>query len=907
MDMLGMALQVLGVIQHGDALLFPIEATALRAAVWWRYICSSENEVVYHRHLAQFFLKDVTPGLRRSEELPWHLVACRDWAMLKEFLVELNTFQGMLHANVMIRQELLSHWKLLSEGPLKSLPSTHNHHYGAASITTSSMSSANAMNGTFLHVGDAGPMLRGTFDPVEEYNHSIQEWYKNDHPPATRLSSIIMDVTKFMLLFSLRTDQNKLPTFCHAPITDRTLKLVGIDRAMLRSFFAVGSSSSSSNVNKAQSLSTKAGSNPLVEKKPSAKRRASIANSHGSKNNAAVTTNVSKDNAVGGSGNSGHRSEPESLIAEIESSLQLLENDDESSLFDGRCKIDDMLLPQSKNKLKLKQQDMVKSPDSAPGIASGNADRSTTAASQKQSNNRDTREISSIHYFFYRWLWIQFPWLALANCPSSKSQLHASETAERKSNNSRSAREKKVQSRKSRSAEGLQKGDGALSFGLEAGNEGASTLLDRFGGRSWKVKRVDPLHESATLHISENKMKAIMNSTMKQSSSEPLLLSQYGSKPNLIDGMQRSTENDVGDIIEADAKYLRSIKGGQRAAVILQRRHLKIMSGMTPKLAPPSILSQSQSVLSSMPSHNPIQSSLSNFDLAKGGKSVNFEDNSAVLNASATAGSALVSGGEKSTIIDVSRFSNPSFRSVRLGSKCPSVDNQNYEDRAEALPNHKMLFHGGSQSHQKGGNNSVQGIDTHMPVHLQSHPTSEWEEKFAASRASLHQLRRNYDKLRLQKEESKQRLGLLERKLQDRTIGALQASSEMKEGEGWMAEIANRLHAVEAAIEKGQTQGQFLKKIVKVCSLLPPGDHRHVKAIQNGVRLVDLQLRNFIKQKDALMVENDHLETHEARNLHQELDDNHLLHEGPGFEIGIHFVTCVCVHMCVYMCVCINV
>ncbi|KAJ8601364.1 hypothetical protein CTAYLR_005011 [Chrysophaeum taylorii] len=137
-------LQALGVIRdESGVFVLPLESEALRTVVKRRYIDdgplkrtknpktskvpsptrprSSEETTTggdrWHARLASFFARQIPSG-RRAEELPWHLKHCRQWSSLCDTLANIPTFETMFHGSPQMRHELQAYWRLLAEGPL---------------------------------------------------------------------------------------------------------------------------------------------------------------------------------------------------------------------------------------------------------------------------------------------------------------------------------------------------------------------------------------------------------------------------------------------------------------------------------------------------------------------------------------------------------------------------------------------------------------------------------------------------------------------------------------------------------------------------------------------------------------------------------------------------------------------
>ena len=111
-------LTALGVMRYPSegVLVLPTQCDALRDVVYVRYVGSDAKKEAWHLRLVKYFSRH-SPSLRRCEELPWHLQRVRRWVQLNATLADLRTFELMFE-HPMLKAELLQYWRLLSMGPL---------------------------------------------------------------------------------------------------------------------------------------------------------------------------------------------------------------------------------------------------------------------------------------------------------------------------------------------------------------------------------------------------------------------------------------------------------------------------------------------------------------------------------------------------------------------------------------------------------------------------------------------------------------------------------------------------------------------------------------------------------------------------------------------------------------------
>jgi hypothetical protein len=102
---------------ENKVLILPCDSDLFRQTIYDRYILprGGGNIQYWHNLIIQYF-KTQPNSLRKCEEMPWHLKICRKWTSLKDSLVDLKTFDLMFNND--LRDELMEYWLLLTEGPL---------------------------------------------------------------------------------------------------------------------------------------------------------------------------------------------------------------------------------------------------------------------------------------------------------------------------------------------------------------------------------------------------------------------------------------------------------------------------------------------------------------------------------------------------------------------------------------------------------------------------------------------------------------------------------------------------------------------------------------------------------------------------------------------------------------------
>ena len=205
--------------QNDQVLILPCESEALRSKVFTRYVTSDGHTLEeWHLKVIRFF-QCKKNSLRRCEELPWHLQICKKWTSLKDIVSDLRTFELMYVGG--LKDELLSYWYKLSQGPLfisdKSEQEAvslqgHRDQLNDNANILSLIDSANVLNLTEKAVRKL--FLKGkvaTFDIVEELDKSVENWTLKKRPPAEKICVVIMQISNFLAEFCKTFDISNPP------------------------------------------------------------------------------------------------------------------------------------------------------------------------------------------------------------------------------------------------------------------------------------------------------------------------------------------------------------------------------------------------------------------------------------------------------------------------------------------------------------------------------------------------------------------------------------------------------------------------------------------------------------------------------------------------------------------------
>eukprot|EP00941_MAST-03F_sp_MAST-3F-sp1_P001558 g1558.t1 len=137
-------------------------------------------------------------GQRRVEELPQHLAESCKWNALKNSIVQVPMFIFMYKGSPHLRHKLTQYWKQLA-------------------------------NNIFCKDDyQPSPTSKTSFDPVHEYNRSVQDWCSIVHPSSVELTHVLLQILNFFKEFS--RFESKVPKFKHPGLDFHQLKKLGLPK-----------------------------------------------------------------------------------------------------------------------------------------------------------------------------------------------------------------------------------------------------------------------------------------------------------------------------------------------------------------------------------------------------------------------------------------------------------------------------------------------------------------------------------------------------------------------------------------------------------------------------------------------------------------------------------------------------
>jgi hypothetical protein len=171
-----------------------------REVVYDKYICSRDNQIRWHQLMARYF-SQLETGPRKLVALPYHLEQAGTWSKVKNCLTDIKMFR--LWWTPSFKADFMKFWAQLTRVNKKEAD-TDGH-------------------------GKREP-TRPTYDIVEEYVKSLDEYRNKEHPSDEAVSSTILLIADFLLEFAMTGHEQHadVPNIIHPYIPSADLESIGV-------------------------------------------------------------------------------------------------------------------------------------------------------------------------------------------------------------------------------------------------------------------------------------------------------------------------------------------------------------------------------------------------------------------------------------------------------------------------------------------------------------------------------------------------------------------------------------------------------------------------------------------------------------------------------------------------------
>jgi hypothetical protein len=205
-----------------------------REVVYTKFINSRSSLIKWHNILARFF-GQLPPCDRKLVALPYHLEMAGSWSKVKNCLTDIEMFQ--IWWTPRFKTDFIKFWASLtrvtpphSHDDLNSTKNNNggNNNQGGNNATIAS-GTGNENEAAALSTA-AMWKNRPSYDVVDEYVKSLDEYRLLKHPSDEQVAGIILEIGDFLLEFATLGHENNadVPNMIHPKILQEDLKSIGV-------------------------------------------------------------------------------------------------------------------------------------------------------------------------------------------------------------------------------------------------------------------------------------------------------------------------------------------------------------------------------------------------------------------------------------------------------------------------------------------------------------------------------------------------------------------------------------------------------------------------------------------------------------------------------------------------------
>lgn len=204
--------------------------------VYQKYINTRGNLVRWHTYLARYF-DQLPPGDRKLVALPYHLEMAGSWTKVKNCLTDIEMFKLWWgDGDTKFRPDFIKFWSSLTRKVVQDIPSIaiveRNTKNGTSTANTNMTGGGMNDNAsqTSHHSNHHAQPTRPSYDIVEEYCKSLDEYRAMKNPTDLMVKKIVLEIGDFLLTFAMLGHEREadVPALVHPKIPWEDLKALGV-------------------------------------------------------------------------------------------------------------------------------------------------------------------------------------------------------------------------------------------------------------------------------------------------------------------------------------------------------------------------------------------------------------------------------------------------------------------------------------------------------------------------------------------------------------------------------------------------------------------------------------------------------------------------------------------------------
>jgi hypothetical protein len=208
-----------------------------REVVYDKYIASKESLIRWHNLLAKYF-GNFPSCNRKLVALPYHLEEAGSWARVKNCLTDIEMFR--LWWKQKSKSDLIKYWASLTRSQTNEEETVTNSASkkrggisstitGPETLTSSDTAAVTADHGGGSNNNNSLVTKRPTYDIVDEYVKSLDEYRSSKQPSDEVVADIVLEIADFLLEFAITGHEADadVPSNVHPQIPIEDLEALG--------------------------------------------------------------------------------------------------------------------------------------------------------------------------------------------------------------------------------------------------------------------------------------------------------------------------------------------------------------------------------------------------------------------------------------------------------------------------------------------------------------------------------------------------------------------------------------------------------------------------------------------------------------------------------------------------------
>lgn len=161
-----------------------------------------------------------------------------------------------------------------------------------------------------------------------------------------------------------------------------------------------------------------------------------------------------------------------------------------------------------------------------------------------------------------------------------------------------------------------------------------------------------------------------------------------------------------------------------------------------------------------------------------------------------------------------------------------------------------------------------------LPAHFQDYPQSEWDMRKSYNYELLLKLQTLYDNAKLEVKKKQSHLQAVKHKISETHKRYELAMRECEMAKNAIDEMHARMDKIEHMLKQIDRQEKTHRKLLRSCEVFPPTDSSHFETIKKEFKLLQMKLKDLVEEKKALQIKKSHLQSVEVPILQREINRN---------------------------------